>query len=78
MRYSENLSIVDYGDYTLAQLRNPWDTAKVLHTYILVDKDQPLPKELPAGTIDPGTPLSKAVIYSSVHCSLLKKLGGIG
>ena len=34
LRYSENLSIVDYGDYTLAQLRNPWDTAIDLHTYI--------------------------------------------
>ena len=43
LRYSENLSIIDNGDYTLAQLRNPWDTAKVLHTYILVDKNQPLP-----------------------------------
>lgn len=77
LRYSENLSIVDYEDYTLAQLRNPWDTTKILHTYILVDKEQKLPEELPAGTIV-RTPLSKAVIYSSVHCSLLKKLGTLG
>ena len=76
LRYSENLSIVDYEDYTLAQLRNPWDTTKILHTYILVDKEQKLPEELPAGTIV-RTPLSKAVIYSSVHCSLLKKLGAL-
>ncbi len=76
LHYSENLSIIDNGDYTLAQLRNPWDTAKVLHTYILVDKNQPLPDCLPAGTVV-RTPLSKAVIYSSVHCSLLKSLGAL-
>ncbi len=76
LHYSENLSIIDNGDYTLAQLRNPWDTAKVLHTYILVDKNQPLPDGLPAGTVV-RTPLNKAVIYSSVHCSLLKNLNAL-
>ena len=76
LRYSSNLSLVDYEDYTVAQLRNPWDTAKILHTYILVDKKQPLPQELPQGTLV-RTPLSKAVIYSSVHCSLLKDLGAL-
>ena len=76
LHYSSNLSLVDYEDYTVAQLRNPWDTAKILHTYILVDKNQPLPQELPQGTLV-RTPLSKAVIYSSVHCSLLKDFGAL-
>ena len=74
--YSSNLSLVDYEEYTVAQLRNPWDTTKILHTYILVDKNQQLPQGLPQGTIV-RTPLSKAVIYSSVHCSLLKDLGAL-
>lgn len=77
LRHSSNLSLIDYGTYTLAQLRNPWDTAKVLHTYILVDKDEAVPEALPEGTLV-RTPLSKAVIYSSVHCSLLKDFGALG
>lgn len=76
LHYSANLSLIDYEDYIVAQLRNPWDTAKILHTYVLVDKDQPLPQELPQGTLV-RTPLSKAVIYSSVHCSLLKDFGAL-
>lgn len=76
LHHSSNLSLIDYEDYIVAQLRNPWDTAKILHTYVLVDKDQPLPQELPQGTLV-RTPLSKAVIYSSVHCSLLKDFGAL-
>ena len=76
LHYSANLSLIDYEDYIVAQLRNPWDTAKILHTYVLVDKKQPLPQEVPQGTLV-RTPLSKAVIYSSVHCSLLKDFGGL-
>ena len=76
LHYSSNLSLIDYEDYIVAQLRNPWDTAKILHTYVLVDKNQPLPQEMPQGTLV-STPLSKAVIYSSVHCSLLKDFGAL-
>ena len=76
LHYSSNLSLIDYEDYIVAQLRNPWDTTKILHTYVLVDKKQPLPQELPQGTLV-RTPLSKAIIYSSVHCSLLKDFGAL-
>lgn len=76
LRYADNLTLVDYGDYTLASLRNPWDTLKTLHTYILIPMEDPLPEHLPKGTIV-RTPLKKAVVYSSVHCSLLEKLGAV-
>ena len=69
LRYAENLTLVSYPGYTLATLRNPWDTLHTLHTYILVPKDRELPAHLPAGTVV-RTPLSKSVIYSSVHCGL--------
>lgn len=74
LHYAENLTLVTYPDYTIATLRNPWDTLKTLHTYILVPKEKPLPEQLPEGTVV-RTPLSKSVIYSSVHCSLIDKLG---
>ena len=77
LRYADNLTLVSYPGYTIATLRNPWDTLKTLHTYILVPASQPLPAHMPEGTIV-RTPLRKSVIYSSVHCSLMDKLGAAG
>lgn len=78
LRYAENLSIIDYAGYSLVRLRNPWDTAKLLHTYVLADKALPLPDGLPAGATVVRTPLDRALVYSAVHCSLLKELGALG
>ena len=80
MKYSSLLQIVKHADYTVVTIRTPWDTLKVLHTYLLADREKPLPEHLPEGTVV-RTPLQKSVIYSSVHCSLwseLDELKGIG
>lgn len=80
MKYLSLLQIVKHADYTVVTIRNPWDTLKVLHTYLLADREKPLPEHLPEGTVV-RTPLQKSVIYSSVHCSLwseLDELKGIG
>ena len=75
--YAANIEILKYNDFTRVDLRNPWDTLKTLHTYLLVDKRKPLPDNLPDGTVV-RTPISKSVVYSAVHCSLLNDLGEIG
>ncbi|WP_294618883.1 ABC transporter substrate-binding protein [uncultured Bacteroides sp.] len=77
LRYAGNLTLVSYPDYTVATLRNPWDTLRTLHTYILIPASRPLPAHLPEGTIV-RTPLRKSVVYSAVHCSLMDKLGVAG
>ncbi len=77
LRYAENLTLSQTDDYTVARLRNPWDTTRVLHTYILIDRERELPAHLPEGTVV-RTPLQKAVVYSSVHTSLLKQVGALG
>ena len=76
LRYAENLNLSTTEDYTIARLRNPWDTTKILHTYLLADKDKPLPEDLPEGTLV-RTPLNKAIVYSSVHCGLLQQIGAL-
>lgn len=76
LKYAENLKIVSYDDYRVATLRNPWDTLEILHTYVLVGRDEPLPDSLPQGTVV-RVPLQKAVIYSSVHCGLMEELGAL-
>lgn len=78
LKYAENISIVKYPNYTAVTLRNPWDTLKVLHRYVLVDKhrDAAALDNVPEGTIV-EVPLNKSLVYSSVHCSLLQMLGQI-
>lgn len=73
LQYAEYLHIVEYDGFTKVDIRNPWDTLRTLHTYLLVDSHQSLPSHMPKGTIV-RTPLSNALIYSSVHLSLLQQL----
>ena len=74
LKYAENLLMMKGEGYTRVQLRNPWDTTSVLSTYILVDKESEIPEHLPEGTLV-RTPLSKALVYTAVHCNLIKELG---
>ena len=76
VKYAENLTLWKGDGYTEARLRNPWDTTQLLRTYILVDKNAELPKHLPEGTLV-RTPLSKALVYTAVHCSIIKELGAV-
>lgn len=75
MKYARNITMVDYGDYTVATLRNPWDTTKTLDTYILapegIDEDR-----LPEGTVV-RTPLTSAVVYAATHNALISELGAV-
>ena len=76
LRYASNLMLVDYGEFQVATLRNPWDTLRTLHTYVLVPCGDSLPAGLPEGTVV-RTPLENSVVYSSVHCALLEELGAL-
>ena len=76
LKYAENLLMTKGKGYTRVQIRNPWDTTSVLSTYILVDKYNEMPKQLPEGTLV-RTPLSKALVYTTVHCNLIKELGAV-
>ena len=76
MKYAENLTLVKGNGYIEARLRNPWDTTAILQNYILIDKDSPVPDHLPEGTLV-RTPLSKALVYTGVHCALIKELGAL-
>lgn len=76
IKYAQNLRMVAYDGYTVATLRNPWDTLQTLQTYILAERDAFLPDNLPEGVIV-RVPMRKAVVYSSVHCSLIDRLGAL-
>ena len=73
-KYATLPSIVKYDGYTVVTLANPWKEGKPLHTYVLVPREAQEPVHLPKGTVI-RTPLERAVIFTTVHSSLLMTLG---
>ena len=70
------LSMERTADYTVVTVGDPWKGG-VLHRYVLVPREKDLPANLPEGTVV-RTPVKNALVYSSVHTSLLNELGAIG
>ncbi|WP_108821929.1 ABC transporter substrate-binding protein [Dysgonomonas sp. Marseille-P4361] len=73
IHYAKGFTVEKFDSYTKVSVRNPWDTTRMLQTYILVDKQAELPKDLPKGTIV-RTPLKSVATYSTIHCSTLNEL----
>ncbi len=76
MKYAENLTVREFPDFTEVTVRNPQDTLKTLQKYILVERDSEMPAGLPEGTII-KVPVTNALVYSTVHNSLITELGAI-
>lgn len=76
MAYARYLTIVKHESFTEVTVHNPWDSARVLHTYLLVDKHKPVPRVLPQGTVV-RVPLERMLVYSAVHCGLFDELDAI-
>lgn len=76
MRYADNLKITEHPDFTEVTVRNPWDTLRILQKYLLLPRDSALPADLPQGTVV-RTPVTNALVYSTVHNSLIAELGCI-
>lgn len=74
LRYARGLAVTHCADYDLVSIRDPWDTLKTRHTYILVDRNREVPSDLPEGTVI-RVPVRKAVIYTSVHAAMAEQLG---
>jgi len=77
LRFARNLSIVSCEGYTSVRIRDPWDTLRQRQHYVLVDRDAPLPADLPADGILIRTPVERAVIYTSVHTAIAEQLGAL-
>ncbi len=71
------LKITDCGDFTIADITNPWDTTKLLQRYILIDRNSNIDQSsLPKGILV-KTPLQSSIVYSSVHANAIDELGAI-
>ena len=69
------LSMQRTPQYTVVTVGDPWKGG-VLHRYVLVPRDSMLPDNLPEGTVV-RIPVRRALVYSSVHTSLMRELGAL-
>ena len=70
------LTLVDCGSYVVADIKNPWDSTRLLQRYVLVPDSAGNPEGLPAGTVV-RTPLRNSLVYSGVHAGAIRDLGAI-
>ncbi len=74
LKYASNLTIVRHEGYTIASIADPWHKGKTLHRYILLADSTLDRRSLPEGTVI-RTPMRRAVVFTTVHCSLFLNLG---
>lgn len=72
--YATGFTVKEGRGYREVQVRDPWDTTKLLQRYVLVSREKELPAGLPEGTVV-RTPLKRVVVTTSVHCGWLDLLG---
>lgn len=70
------LTLVDCGSYVVADIKNPWDSTRLLQRYVLVPDSAGNPEGLPEGTVV-RTPLRNSLVYSGVHAGAIRDLGAI-
>lgn len=71
--YASGFTVQHFDEYTSVEVRDPWDSTRLLQRYLLVDRNQPVPAQLPKGTTI-QVPIQKVVIYTSVHAAILDQL----
>jgi iron complex transport system substrate-binding protein len=71
--YAKGFQIETCPDYYLVRIYNPWNTGKILKTYLLAPRSKKLPEHLPEGIVI-RTPPEKTVCFSSVVCGIFNEL----
>lgn len=64
------LRLAERDDYRVMEVLNPWDSTSLLARYILVDKSEELPKNLPSGVVV-RTPIERVTAFTSVDIGSL-------
>lgn len=74
IRYAQGFSIRYYQEYTSVEVRDPWDTTRLLQRYLLIDRTREKPANLPKGTVV-KVPVRNIAVYTSVHAAIIDQLG---
>jgi iron complex transport system substrate-binding protein len=76
VHHAKGFSIKRFSNYTLVELRNPWDTSQIYEKYILINRKNKVPNNLPEGTLV-RTPVERVATCSSIFAGEYYKLGDI-
>ena len=74
IRYAQGFTVHRFDDYTAVEVRDPWYSTRLLQRYLLIDRDRPVPGNLPKGTVV-QVPAQNIVVYTSVHAAIIEQLG---
>ena len=77
IRYAQGFIVHHFDGYTAVEVRDPCDSTRLLQRYLLVDRDRPVPENLPKGTVV-QVPAQNVVVYTSVHAAIIDQLGETG
>lgn len=61
---------------SIVTIYDPWKKGKVMDVYLLIPRETEIPSGLPEGTIV-RTPVERAVVYTSLHASIIEQIGAI-
>lgn len=79
LQYARQLTMVKYKGYTEVSLADPWHKGKILHRYLLIPRGREGERVLKKINTSDGTvvriPVTRSVVFTTVHCSLLADLG---
>ena len=76
LHHAEGFRVTCHSDYTVVEVRDPWNPLRNLQRYVLVDRNKEVSTNLPEGTLI-RTPIQKIGVYTAVHCAALDELGVI-
>ena len=77
IRYAQGFTVHHFDGYTAVEVSDPWDSTRLLQRYLLVDRERPVPGNLPKGTVV-QVPAQNVVVYTSVHAAIIDQLGETG
>jgi iron complex transport system substrate-binding protein len=74
--FAKGFEIVNFDNYTVLSVADPWDSTKTLQSYVIVDREKPLPDNLPNGTVI-KVPVKNAIMYTTVHVAVFEYLNAL-
>ena len=73
IQYAQGFTVQRFDTYIMVEVRDLWDSTRLLQRYLLVDRTKSVPGGLPKGTIV-KVPVKDIVIYTSVHAAIIDQL----
>lgn len=73
IQYAQGFTVQRFDTYIMVEVRDPWDSTRLLQRYLLVDRTKSVPGGLLKGTIV-KVPVKDIVIYTSVHAAIIDQL----